>query len=105
MLDTQYRMHPSISAFPNRAFYNAALKDGTVSASGQVQASLSAPDTGFLLPGKNMTFVDHEHPESPENKSIANYGDASKVVDIVADLLYCNPVSDRNCQSSSRLTS
>jgi hypothetical protein len=30
MLDTQYRMHPAISAFPSLTFYNSDLKDGTV---------------------------------------------------------------------------
>lgn len=28
MLDTQYRMHPDISAFSNHAFYNGEIKDG-----------------------------------------------------------------------------
>jgi hypothetical protein len=28
MLDTQYRMHPAISAYPSRAFYEGHLKDG-----------------------------------------------------------------------------
>lgn len=28
MLAEQYRMHPAISAFPNRMFYDSMLKDG-----------------------------------------------------------------------------
>lgn len=28
LLDTQYRMHPEISAFPSRTFYDSLLKDG-----------------------------------------------------------------------------
>ena len=28
MLDTQYRMHPEISAFPSLTFYGGGLKDG-----------------------------------------------------------------------------
>ncbi len=38
----------------------------------------------------NVSFVDHDHPESPTNKSIANWGDAEKVCDVVADLLHWN---------------
>ncbi|RXK38247.1 hypothetical protein M231_04419 [Tremella mesenterica] len=96
MLDTQYRMHPSISSFPNQAFYNSALKDGTVLSDGRVREDLKPPKTSYLVSDgkggrKNVTFVDHRHPESPENQSLANYGDAVKVVDIVADLLDCNP--------------
>ncbi|PNG93948.1 Regulator of nonsense transcripts 1, partial [Tetrabaena socialis] len=32
LLDTQYRMHPAISAFPSAFFYGGRLKDGVVAA-------------------------------------------------------------------------
>jgi hypothetical protein len=32
LLDTQYRMHPAISAFPSAFFYGGQLKDGVKAA-------------------------------------------------------------------------
>lgn len=109
MLDTQYRMHPSISAYPNKAFYAGALADGTVfpsapdsnsdtdsdgrSGTDTVLPGFEAPMTAFLVPGKNVTFLDHDHPESAEMSSLANHGDANIVCNVVADLMYNNPVS------------
>lgn len=97
MLDTQYRMHPSISAFSSRALYDGALRDGTRLADGSVRPGLEPPKTAFLLPdadGKplNVTFLNHDFPESPQNRSIANYHEAGRVCDIIADLLHNNPV-------------
>jgi superfamily I DNA and/or RNA helicase len=87
MLDTQYRMHPAISAFPNRAFYASSLKDG-LSHDG---TSFDPPISSFLVPDSNVTFLDHDHPESAQSASLANYGDASITCNIIADLLYHNP--------------
>lgn len=96
MLDTQYRMHPAISAFPSLTFYNSDLKDGTVKRDGSVVAGFEVPHTGYLedVNGQptSMTFIDHDHPESPEMRSIANHGDAEIIGDIVVDLLLNNPV-------------
>lgn len=98
MLDTQYRMHPSISAFSNETFYGGTLKDGTVLSDGSVQLGLEPPTTAFLLSDeggqrKNVTFLNHNFPESPLNRSIANFHEAGRVCDIIADLLGNNPVS------------
>lgn len=93
MLDTQYRMHPAISAFPNKAFYASALSDGTTLPDGSALPGFEPPSTVYLLPGKNVTFIDHDHPESPQMSSLANHGDANIVASIVADLLIRNPVS------------
>lgn len=100
MLDTQYRMHPEISAFSSSTFYNDALRDGTILEDGSVRPGLEPPETAFLLPrGEdeserlNVTFLNHDFPESPSNRSIANYHEAGRVCDVVADLLKHNPVS------------
>jgi superfamily I DNA and/or RNA helicase len=87
MLDTQYRMHPAISSFPNRAFYGNALKDGPPLNG----TNFDPPITSFLVENSNITFLDHDHPESPQSSSLANYGDAAIVCNLVADLIYHNP--------------
>lgn len=91
-------MHPTISSFPNQAFYNSSLQDGTILPKGEVRPGLEPPKTSFLLDDENgvkmnMTFVDHDTPESPLRSSLANYGDGEQVCNIVADLLHNNPVS------------
>ena len=87
MLDTQYRMHCDISSFPNRAFYAGALQDGPPLDG----TDFDPPRTSFLVPGSNVTFIDHDHPESPQSSSLANFKDATIVSDVVADLMYHNP--------------
>ena len=42
LLDTQYRMHPSISAYPSRSFYDGRLRDG-VTAADRERADVSFP--------------------------------------------------------------
>jgi superfamily I DNA and/or RNA helicase len=86
MLDTQYRMHPDISAFPNRAFYAGALHDGTT----HEGVNFDPPISAYLVPDSNITFLDHYHPETPQSASLANHGDANIVSNIIADLLYHN---------------
>jgi superfamily I DNA and/or RNA helicase len=96
MLDTQYRMHPSISAFSNASFYASALKDGTVDEETQmVRPGFEPPRTSYLVSGQNVTFVDHDWPEGAKRMSVENVGDAEIVVNIVADLLVNNPVCRR----------
>ncbi len=91
MLDTQYRMHPSISAFPNKAFYDSALSDGTPG------YKLLPPETAYL-PGtkgdrRNVSFIHTSDVEGTMSQSIMNVGQAQVVRDAVADLLDQNPVS------------
>lgn len=90
-------MHPSISAFSSTTFYNDALRDGTVLPDGSIRPGLEPPVTDFLRSSidpterPNVTFLNHNFPESPTNRSIANYHEAGRVCDIVADLLERNP--------------
>jgi superfamily I DNA and/or RNA helicase len=99
MLDTQYRMHPEISAFPIEKFYNNSLKNGTVLPDGTVRRGLEAPDSAFLTTTRNgtphhMSFIDHSDPEMPHMGSIQNLGEADIVSSIVLDILINNPVSN-----------
>jgi len=101
MLDTQYRMHPAISAFPIEKFYNNSLSDGTVESDGTLRFGLEKTlDTEFQTLDKigaphRMTFIDHDEPEIPYMGSIQNQGEANIVSSIVLDILINNPVSVR----------
>jgi superfamily I DNA and/or RNA helicase len=99
MLNTQYRMHPSISAFPSKEFYNMALKNGTVSDTGAVQSNLSPPRSRHLsrraskvtgqLP--SVLFIHHDHRETALDRSRANYQEMRIAIAILEDLLISNP--------------
>lgn len=98
MLDTQYRMHPAISAFPNKAFYESKLKDGTRDDNGSVKAGLEPPQSDLTrneVTGlcRTVTFLHHTGQEIARAKSIVNEGEAKIVYDVVGDLLLRNPVS------------
>ncbi|KAG8763510.1 hypothetical protein FRC19_007519, partial [Serendipita sp. 401] len=97
MLNTQYRMHPTISAFPSKNFYNTALKDGTVLPSGA--AILSPPRSRHLSCRKSLQtgeipsvlFIHHDNYEITIDRSKANLKEISIVMAILEDLLLSNP--------------
>jgi superfamily I DNA and/or RNA helicase len=99
MLNTQYRMHPSLSAFPSKEFYNRALKNGTVSDTGAVQSNLSPPRSRHLsrraskVTGKvpSALFIHHDHRETRRDRSYANVEEIRIAIAIVEDLLISNP--------------
>lgn len=88
MLDTQYRMHPLISAFPKRRFYNDLLKDG-----------ISAEDRHMEgIPQNPVYFWDTcgKHPEGRVRANFredrgftyANSGEIDFIVKILMKLIY-----------------
>jgi superfamily I DNA and/or RNA helicase len=99
MLNTQYRMHPSISAFPSKEFYDEALKNGTVSDTGAVQSNLSPPQSRHLsrrtskVTGQipSVLFIHHDHWESVHDRSRANFQEMRIAIAILEDLLISNP--------------
>ena len=68
MLDTQYRMHPSISSFPAAEFYRGIVRDGTVDENGRVSKELDPPRSVYLraLDLSTPTHVVEGSPSSPD---------------------------------------
>ncbi|KAF7370780.1 hypothetical protein MSAN_00711400 [Mycena sanguinolenta] len=96
MLDTQYRMHPGISLFPSKEFYNFFLQDGTVDKSGNISPLLEPPASAHLKQDASgqrpaVIFLDHTGGESLKDKSRVNRNEAAIVAGVVEDLLLNNP--------------
>ncbi|KDQ17106.1 hypothetical protein BOTBODRAFT_106235 [Botryobasidium botryosum FD-172 SS1] len=97
MLDTQYRMHPAISAFPSSEFYNLALRDGTIDECGHISARLLPPKSLHLKrdpetgAGPSVVFLDHGGAEAKKDRSKVNMNEAAIVCSVVEDLLLNNP--------------
>ena len=101
MLDLQYRMHPEISKFPSKEFYNHTLLDGTVDGFGNILSSLYPPSSVHLqahpVTGHrpSVVFLDHDGYESFKDRSRVNWSEAHIVCTVVEDLLRANPVRRR----------
>jgi len=84
VLTIQYRMHPSISEFPNSQFYGGLLEDG-------VSESDRATPTGLLWPDWDSPVaflpVDGSEVLSPDGASKENPTEAGWVVKILMNLL------------------
>ncbi|KDE03496.1 hypothetical protein MVLG_06009 [Microbotryum lychnidis-dioicae p1A1 Lamole] len=95
LLDTQYRMRPQISAFPNQAFYNSALKDAP-----NVLRRSSPPKSTYLQMNAETgepdpcVFISHEGAETFFRQSTLNETEVDLIVSIVGDLLTRNPELD-----------
>ncbi|GIL59352.1 hypothetical protein Vafri_14244, partial [Volvox africanus] len=80
MLDTQYRMHPDIAAFPARHFYEGRLRNG----SNTPGIPLPAPLT------RRVTFLHVEGWERAVGQSFENLAQEEEAVRWVHDLLHHN---------------
>ena len=84
MLTTQYRMHPSISDFPNKRFYEGKLEDGVNKSDREAPAGMIWPDWDAPLA---FLPVEGEELLSPDGASKENLVEASWVVKILMGLI------------------
>ena len=85
MLNTQHRMHPSLSRFPNDEFYDGRLEDA------EVVATLPPVRSSYINEAKYLSFVNHKGRESvTQSKSLENNREGAIVVRIIADILCKN---------------
>ncbi|KIZ03846.1 putative Regulator of nonsense transcripts 1 [Monoraphidium neglectum] len=83
LLQVQYRMHPSLSAFPNAQFYDGLLVDG-------VRAADRTRPQGFAFPSAshNVVLVDVDGEEQTSQRgSHSNEKEAEVVVRLVTRLV------------------
>ena len=93
LLDTQYRMHPAISDFPNRTFYEGRLVDGITAADRPNPAGLLWND--WEVP---MAFLPVNGDEllSPDGASKENPAEAGWVAKILENLLQAGDLEETN---------
>ena len=84
LLNTQYRMHPSISEFPNYQFYEGLLKDGVSPSEREAPPGLLWPDWEAPL---SFLPVDGDEVLSPDGASKENPSEAAWVVKILSDFV------------------
>lgn len=75
LLDMQYRMLPSISAFPNVAFYNGNIRDHEDRIAAQASSLEDA-----------VTFVHHDSTETQVGLSIGNAQEVEVIMDLVSQM-------------------
>ena len=85
LLDTQYRMHPSISKFPSSAFYEGRLRDGPDMGKLRTRPWHAAEITGPF----RFFDVQGQHQSAPTGHSLVNLAEIR-----VAMLLYRRLLSD-----------
>ena len=85
LLDTQYRMHPAISAFPSRTFYDGLLKDGE----GMANLRRRPWHSSALLAPYRFYDVSGQHRAAPKGHSLINSAEIE-----VAMALYDRLTSD-----------
>ncbi len=93
LLTKQYRMHPSISKFPNKQFYSSKLIDGVNASSRPAPAGLLWPDWD-----NPVAFIPVEGGElvSPDGTSRENPVEVSWVLKITEDLLEAGELTKKD---------
>ncbi|RMY05333.1 hypothetical protein D0867_10062, partial [Hortaea werneckii] len=95
LLDTQYRMHPDISVFPSRTFYDGLLKDGE----GMARLRERPWHASALLAPYRFFDVQGQHQSAPRGHSLVNIAEID-----VAMAMYERVTSDfRNYDYTGRI--
>nr|POE79379.1 helicase sen1 [Quercus suber] len=76
LLDTQYRMHPDISIFPSRTFYDGLLKDGE----GMAGLREKPWHKSSLLAPYRFYDVQGQHQAAPKGHSLINKAEISVAI-------------------------
>ncbi|KAI9652901.1 MAG: DEAD-box type RNA helicase [Alyxoria varia] len=83
LLDTQYRMHPEISIFPSRAFYDSRLLDGE-----NMAALRTRPWHAAELLGPFRFFdVQGQHKSAPSGHSLVNHAEVRVAIQLYERLI------------------
>ena len=83
LLDTQYRMHPEISVFPSRAFYDSRLLDGE-----HMAALRARPWHAAELLGPFRFFdVQGQHQSAPSGHSLINNAEVRVAIQLYERLI------------------
>lgn len=90
LLDIQYRMHPSISVFPSKSFYDGKLKDGE-----NMESKNSRPwhSMAPLLPYEFFNIVS-SHSQNDFSKSLFNTAEATVALELVENLMNIIPQAE-----------
>ncbi|VEU19969.1 DEKNAAC100344 [Brettanomyces naardenensis] len=83
LLNVQYRMHPDISKFPSKEFYDSRLLDGPNMAEANARPWHEVRDYGPY----RFFDVHGEEEQNQATKSLSNYVEASIALELVDDLL------------------
>jgi len=88
LLNTQYRMHPSISSFPSEHFYMGLVVNGLI-------CSSRPPILGFPWPNMEfrVCFVNIKGVEQTDGNSFYNQQEIKKTIDILVEINKVNTVT------------
>lgn len=88
MLDTQYRMHPAISEFPRRKFYDGLLKDG-ITAEDRAKTGIPANPVLFWdTRGKSPESMVRARFREDNGLTYANKREVNYVENVLTNLIY-----------------
>ncbi|KAK6441813.1 DEAD-box type RNA helicase [Oleoguttula sp. CCFEE 5521] len=83
LLDTQYRMHPDISIFPSRTFYDSLLRDGD----GMAGLRQKPWHSSSLLAPYRFYDVKGQHSAAPKGHSLINIAEIDVAIALYSRLL------------------